>query len=124
MQLEAHRIETIKNGREVGLYWIARKRTMKARPRKPRFLRKVRDIVKTGSSANGMTNFGDIRFLERLIYEIGSGLPAARLRVARGPDRFLSHLMLQQNRPASLPAHFTEDDVIRRGQYLAAMGAP
>ena len=32
---------------------------MKARPREPRFLRKVRDIVKTGGRANGMTNFGD-----------------------------------------------------------------
>ena len=79
MQLEAHRVENIKNSREVWLYWIACKRTMKARPRKPRFLRKVGDIVKTGGSANGMTNFGDIRLLERMIYEIGSGLSAARL---------------------------------------------
>src|SRR6478672_1741828 len=114
MQLEAHCVENIKYSREVGLYWIARKRTMKARPRKPRFLRKVRDIVKTGGSANGMTNFCEIRLLERLIYEIGSGLPAARLWAGCGPDRFLSHLTLQQNRPASLPAHFTGDDVIRR----------
>ena len=124
MQLEAHCVENIKNSSEVGLYWIASKRTMKAWPRKPRLLREVGNIVKTGGSANGMTNFSDIRLLERLIYEIGSGLPAARLRAARGPDRFLSHLMLQQNRPASLPAHFTEDDVITRGQYLAAIGAP
>ena len=72
MQLEAHCVENIKNSREVWLYWIARKRTMKARPRKPRFLRKVGNIVKTGGPANGMTYFGDIRFLERFIYEIGS----------------------------------------------------
>ena len=31
---------------------------------------------------------------------------------------------LQQNRPASLPAYFTRDDVAERGQYLAAIGAP
>ena len=73
MQLEAHCVENIKYSREVGLYWIACKRTMKARPRKPRFLRKVRDIVKTGGSANGVTDFGDIRLLKRLIYAIGSG---------------------------------------------------
>ena|SRR5215216_1184453 len=97
---------------------------MDARPRKPRFLRKVRDIVKTGGSANGMTNFGDIRFLERLIYEIGSRLSGARLWAGRGPDRFLSHVTLQQNRPAFLPAYFTGDYVIGRGQYLAATGVP
>jgi len=50
---------------------------MKARPRKPRFLRKVRDIVKTGGGANGMTNFGDIRLFKRSVYAIGSGLPGA-----------------------------------------------
>jgi len=72
MQLKAHCVENIKNSREVWLYWITCKRTMNARPRKPRFLRKVRDIVQTGGGANGMTNFGYIRLLERLIYEIGS----------------------------------------------------
>ena len=72
MQLEAHRIENIKNSREVWLYWIACKRTMNARPRKPRFLRKVRDIVKASGGANGMANSGDIRFLECFIYKIGS----------------------------------------------------
>jgi hypothetical protein len=92
MQLEAHRIENIKNGREVWLYWIACKRTMKARPRKPGFLRKVRDIVKTGGSANGMTNFGDIRLLKRSIYPIGRGLPGARLWAALGPDGFFIHV--------------------------------
>ena len=60
-------------------FWIACKRTMNARPRKPRFLRKVRDIVQTGGGANGMTNFGYIRLLERLIYEIGSRLSGIRL---------------------------------------------
>jgi hypothetical protein len=117
MQLEAHCIENIKNSREVWLYWITRKRTMKARPRKPRFPRKVRDIVKTGRSANGMTNFGDIRLLEGLIYEIGSRLSGARLWAGRGPDRFLRHVTLQQNRPAFLPAYFIKDYVIGRGQY-------
>jgi hypothetical protein len=72
MQPEAHCVENIKNSREVWLYWITCKRTMNARPRKPRFLRKVRDIVQTGGGANGVTNFSDIRLLERLIYEIGS----------------------------------------------------
>jgi hypothetical protein len=72
MQLKAHSIENIKNRREVWLFWIACKRTMKARPRKPRFLRKVRDVVKTGGSANGMTNFGDIGLRKRSIYAIGS----------------------------------------------------
>ena len=48
---------------------------MNARPRKPRFLRKVRDIVQTGGGGNGVTNFGDIRLLKRSIYTIGSGLP-------------------------------------------------
>jgi hypothetical protein len=54
---------------------------MKTRPRKPRLLREV------NNGANGMTNFGDIRLLERFIYEtprplIGSPLvgwsPAGR----------------------------------------------
>ena len=31
---------------------------MKTRPRKPRFLRKVGDVVQAGGGANGMTNFG------------------------------------------------------------------
>ena len=66
MQPEAHRIENIQNSREVWLFWIACKRTMNARPRKPRFLRKVRDIVQTGGGANGVTNFGDIRLLQGL----------------------------------------------------------
>jgi hypothetical protein len=48
MQLEAHCVENIQNSREVWFFWITGKRTMKARPRKPRFLRKVRDIVQTG----------------------------------------------------------------------------
>ena len=124
VQLEAHRIENIKNSREVWFEWIACKRTMNARPRKPRFLRKVRHIVQTGGSANGMTNFGDIRLLERLIYEIGSRLSLARLWAGRGPDRFFRHVALQENRPAFLPAYFTGDYVIGRGQYLAAIGAP
>ena len=73
MQPEAHRIENIKNSREVWFYWIACKRSMNTRPRNPRFLCKVRDIEKTGGSANGVTDFGDIRLLKRLIYAIGSG---------------------------------------------------
>jgi hypothetical protein len=32
-----------------------------------------------GGGANGVTNFGDIRLLKRLIYAIGSGLPLAQL---------------------------------------------
>jgi len=124
MQLEAHCVENIKNSREVWLYWIACKRTMDARPRKPGFQRQVRDIVQAGGGTNGVTNFGDIRLLERLIYEIGSRLSGARLWAGRGPNRFLRHVTLQQNRPAFLPAHFTGGDVIRRDQYLAAIGAP
>ena len=77
MQLEAHRVENIKNSREVWLYWITCKRTMDARPRKPGFQRKVRDIVQAGGGANGVTNFGDIRLLKRLIY-------ADRQRLAGG----------------------------------------
>jgi len=92
MQLEAHRIENIKNGREVWLYWIACKRTMKARPRKPGFQRKVRDIVQAGGGANGLTNFGDIRLRERSIYAVGSGLPGARLWADRGPGGFFRHV--------------------------------
>jgi hypothetical protein len=61
---------------------------MNARPRKPRFLRKVRDIVETVTAANGVTNFGDIRLRERSIYAIGSGLSGTRLRAGRGPDGF------------------------------------
>ena len=80
MQLEAHCVENIKNSREVWLYWITCKRTMDARPRKPGFLRKVRNIVQTGGGANGMTNFCDIRLLKRLIYELGSGLIVGRSR--------------------------------------------
>ena len=67
MQLEAHCVENIKNSREVWLYWITCKRTMDARPRKPGFLRKVRNIVQTGGGANGVTNLGDILLLERSI---------------------------------------------------------
>ena len=74
MQLEAHCVENIKYSREVGLYWIACKRTINTLPRKPRFLRKVRDIVQSGGGGNGVTNFGDIRVLECLIYQIGSRL--------------------------------------------------
>ena len=77
MQLEAHCVENIKNSREVWLYWITCKRTMNARPRKPGYQRKVRNIVKTGGSANGVTDFGDIRLLKRSIYAIGRGLPGA-----------------------------------------------
>jgi hypothetical protein len=79
MQPEAHRIENIKNSREVWFSCIACKTTIKARPRKPRFLRKVRDIVQTGGGGNGVTNFGDVRLLKRLVYAIGSGLPLVRL---------------------------------------------
>jgi hypothetical protein len=62
MQLEAHRIE-------VWFYWIACKRTMNARPRKPRFLSKVRNIVKPGGRANGVTDsaisdFSSARFMQ------------------------------------------------------------
>jgi hypothetical protein len=32
-----------------------------------------------GGGAYGVTNFGNIRLRERLIYAIGSGLPLARL---------------------------------------------
>jgi len=78
MYLKAHCVENLKNSREVGLHWIAGKGTMKARPRKPRFLGKVRDIVKSGDGANGVTNFRDIRRLERFIYEIGSRLSGAQ----------------------------------------------
>ena len=59
VQPEAHRIENIKNRREIWLYWIACERTMNARPRKPRLLREVRNCVQMGGSANGMTNSGD-----------------------------------------------------------------
>ena len=123
MQPEAHRIENIKNSREVWFSCIACKTTIKARPRKPRFLRKVRDIVKASGGANGITNFGDVRFLERLIYEIGSRLSGVQLWAGR-VDRVFRHVPLQQNRPAFLPAYFIGDDVIGRGQYLAAIGAP
>jgi hypothetical protein len=124
MQSEAHCVENIQDSREVWFFWIARKRTMNARPRKPRFLRKVRDIVQMGGGTNGVTNFGDIRLCEGSIYAIGSGLPLVRLWAGRGPDGFFSHRNLQQNKPAFLPAYFTGTDVIGRGQYLAATGAP
>jgi hypothetical protein len=62
LQLEAHRIENIKSSREVRFYGIARKCPVKARPRQPRFLRKVRNTVQAGGGANGMTNSSDIRF--------------------------------------------------------------
>ena len=75
---------------------------MNARPRKPRFLRKVRDIVQAGGGANGVTNFGDIRLLKRLIYAIGSGLPAARLWAGRGPDGFFRHVT--SNKKAGISA--------------------
>ncbi len=101
-----------------------RERAMKARPRNPRLLREVRNIVKTGGSANGMANSGDIRFPESFIYKIGSRLSGARLWAGRGHDRVFRHVTLQQNRPAFLPAYFNEDYPIGRGQYLAAIGAP
>src|SRR6185436_4720870 len=92
MQPQAHRVENTQNSREVWFLWIACKRTINARPRKPRFLRKVRDIVQSSGGGNGVTNFGDIRLLERLIYEIGSRLSGARLWAGRGPNRFLRHV--------------------------------
>ena len=82
MQPEAHRVENTENSREVWFFWIACKRTMNARPRKPRFLRKVRDIVQSGGGANGVTNFGDIRLRERSIYE--SAASCRRLDCGRG----------------------------------------
>src|SRR4029078_11093421 len=96
MQPEGHCVENIKNSREVWLYWIACKRTMDARPRKPGFQRQVRDIVQAGGGTNGVTNFGDIRLLERLIYEIGSRLSGIRLWAGRGPNRFLRHVTLHK----------------------------
>src|SRR6187397_137532 len=124
MQLEAHRIEYSKNCREVRLLWIACKRTTNACPRNPRFLRKVRNIVKVGGRANGMTDFGNIRFLERFIYEIGSRASRSRLWASCEPDRFFGHGSLQQNRPAFLPAYCTGDYAMGRDQYRAATGAP
>jgi hypothetical protein len=79
LQPETHRIEHIENSREVWPSWIARKGTMNGRPRNPRYLRKVRDIVQTGRGCNGVTNFGDIRLLKGLIYAIGCGLPLAQV---------------------------------------------
>ena len=73
--------------------WIACKRTMNACPRNPRFLRKVRNIVKVGGRANGMTDFGNIRFLERFIYEIGSRASRSRLWASCAPDRFFGHVI-------------------------------
>jgi hypothetical protein len=66
MQPKAHCVENLQNRREVGLYWTC-KGTMKARPRKPRFLRKVRDVVQMDGGAYGVTNFDHIRLLKRLI---------------------------------------------------------
>ena len=93
---------TFKTVVKFGFLWIACKRTMNARPRKPRFLRKVRDIVQTGGGGNGVTNFGDIRLLKRSIYAIGSGLPAARLWAGRGPDGFFRHVT--SNKKAGISA--------------------
>jgi hypothetical protein len=88
MQPEAHRIENIENSREVCFFWIARKGTMNARPRKPRYLRKVRDIVQTGGGRNGVINFGDMRLLKGLIYAIGCGPPLAQV----WSDGFFRHV--------------------------------
>jgi hypothetical protein len=87
---------------EVWLFWITYKRTINARPRKPGFLRKVRDIVKTGGGGNGATNFGDIRLCERSIYAIGSSLPFVRIWAGRGPDGFFRHVT-SNKRSAFLP---------------------
>jgi hypothetical protein len=92
MQPEAHRIENIENSREVCFFWIARKGTMNARPRKPRYLRKVRDIVQTGGGRNGVINFGDIRLLKGLIYAIGCGPPLAQV----WSDGFFRHVTSKQ----------------------------
>ena len=92
MQPEAHRIENIENSREVWRSWIARKGTMNARPRNPRYLRKVRDIVQMGRGRNGVTNFGAIRLLKGLIYAIGCGLPLAQV----WSDGFFRHVTSKQ----------------------------
>jgi hypothetical protein len=89
LQLKPHRVENIINSREVRFYRIACERAMKARPRNPRLLREVRNIVKTGGSANGMANSGDIRFPESFIYKIGSRLSGARLWAGAGMTEFL-----------------------------------
>jgi hypothetical protein len=62
---------------------------MNARPRKPRFLRKIRDIVQMGGGGYGMTNFDDIRLLERLIYEISSRLSGLDCGWIADPTDFL-----------------------------------
>ena len=87
MQLEAHRVQDTQNGFEIWMRRIAFKGTIDRRSFKPGYFGNVRNIVKTRGPANGMTNFGDIRLLERFIYEtprplIGSPLvgwsPAGR----------------------------------------------
>jgi hypothetical protein len=55
-------------------------KSIKVAPKTARFdvplvLTSSADIARPGGGGNGMTNFGDIRFLKRLIYAIGSGLP-------------------------------------------------
>ena len=76
--------------------------------------------MQMGGGANGVTNFGDIRLLKGLIYAIGCGLALAQV----WSDGFFRHVTSKTSRPAFLPAYFTGDYVIRRGQYLAATGAP
>jgi hypothetical protein len=102
MQPQAHRVENAQDSREVGLLLITCKRAMNARPRKPRFPRKVRNIVQMGGGGNGVTNFGDVRLLKRLIYAIGSFLPAAQLWFDRWSDGFFRHVT-SNKRPAFLP---------------------
>ncbi|MCS3498672.1 hypothetical protein M2189_002369 [Bradyrhizobium japonicum] len=66
-------------------FWIARKRTMNARPRKPDFCA-TSEIVKTGGGGNSETKFGDIRTLDYEIGVVGRELDWA----GRGPDDFFN----------------------------------
>ena len=62
-----HRVKNTENSCELWLWSIICERPINVLPRKPGFLRKIRDIVQSGGGGNGVTNFGEIRLLERLI---------------------------------------------------------
>ena len=88
-----HRVKNTENSYEIWLWSIICERPINVLPRKPGFLRKIRDIVQSGGGGNGVTNFGDIRLLERLIFETGSRLSGTRRWAGRGPDGFFKHVI-------------------------------
>jgi len=71
---------------------IAFKGTIDRGSFKPGYSGDVGDIVPTNGVADGMTSFGEIRFPQRFIYEIGGRPPRTRRWGSCASDRYFRHV--------------------------------